>query len=351
MRRTSIAFVVLLLVFPVVADEARDKAIHDARVLVDEGKADQAIVALKKLVAADPSDSTATYELAVAYGAKGDNANCRSTLEPVAETKGDNQTKILSMLGNCLDQLGESNKAIAVYRRGLEGAPDDPDLLFNLAITLIQKGKTDEGRELLKHDIVKNPIHRSAHLVLGQVFEMQGFVVPATFSYLHFLALAPPSNRAAIAAGRLSKLLALGAQKTKEGATLNIGSMARKEEGDYSAMQLMIALARARATGADTKTQTELEVMQGQIASTIAVFLELRNTDQDNDFTTQVQVPFFASMKKANVTAAFIEIALDPLKLAGSEEWMKNYRKEIDAYYAWLQLPEITRPAVLLPKK
>src|ERR1700686_2928067 len=98
MRRTSIALVLLLTTVPSFADEARDKAIHDARVLVDEGKADQAIFALKKLVATDPSDATATYELAVAYGAKGDNANCRATLEPVAETKGDNQTKILSML-------------------------------------------------------------------------------------------------------------------------------------------------------------------------------------------------------------------------------------------------------------
>src|SRR5260221_7656260 len=148
------------------------------------------------------------------------------------------------MLGNCLDQLGESEKAIAAYRHSLAIAPDDSGSLFNLAITLIQHGKTDEGRELLKHDIEKNPLHASAHLVLGQVFEGQGFHVPAIFSYLHFLALEPASKRSTMAAGHLAKLLTLGYEKTKEGANITVDTNARKEEGDYSAMQMMIAIAR-----------------------------------------------------------------------------------------------------------
>src|ERR1700686_4803992 len=163
MFRTSIAFALLVVAFPVVADEARGKAIHDATVLVDEGKVDQAIAALKKLVAEDPADTTAAYELGLAYAAKGDNANCRATLDPIADAKGPNQVKAVGMLGNGLDQLGETDKAIAVYRHGLELAPDDSGLLFNLAITLIQHDKADEGRELLKHDIEKSTEHASAH--------------------------------------------------------------------------------------------------------------------------------------------------------------------------------------------
>src|SRR5258706_2743561 len=182
MFRTSVALALLLAAFSSLADESRTKAIHDATVLVDQGKVEQAIAALKKLVADDPSDAMAAYELGLAYAAKGDNANCRATLEPLATTKSGNHALILGMLGNCLDHLGKSEKAIAAYRRGLEEAPDDSGLLFNLAVTLVQHGKADEGRELLKHDIEKNPMHASAHLVLGQVFEAQGFHVPATFA-------------------------------------------------------------------------------------------------------------------------------------------------------------------------
>src|SRR4051812_32149954 len=161
MLRTSFALVLLLTAFSSVAEETRTKAIHDATVLVDEGKVDQAIAALKKLVADDPNDVLAAYELGLAYAAKGDSANCRATLEPLAETKSGIRAQALGMLGSCLDQMGESDKAIAVYRRGLKDAPDDSGLLFNLAVTLVRHGKGDEGRELLKHDIEKNPMHAS----------------------------------------------------------------------------------------------------------------------------------------------------------------------------------------------
>lgn len=348
MLRISVALALLLAAFSVAADEARTKAIHDATVLVDQGKVDQAISALKKLVANDAKDETATYELGLAYAAKGDNANCRTTLEPLAETKTTNSTHILGMLGNCLDQMGDTEKAIAVYRRGLADAPDDSGLLFNLAITLIQKNKIDEGRELLKHDIEKNPTHASAHLVLGQMFEEQGFYVPATFSFLHFLALEPGSKRSATAAGHLSKLLDRGYEKTKEGANITIDPSARKEEGDYTSMQLMIATARA-ASEIDEKKQTDIEKGQRQVSSLITMFVESAEKER-NDFTSRVQTPFFTSMSKANVVDAFAAIALSPLELPGTLEWWKAHDKEISAYFDWIG-PQLQRPAVILPGK
>jgi len=347
MIRTSFALVLLLAAFSSVADEARNKAIHDATVLVDEGKIEQAIAALKKLVADDPSDALAAYELGLAYAAKGDNANCRATLEPLAETKSSVRAQVLGMLGNCLDQMGESDKAIAAYRRGLESAPDESGLLFNLAVTLVRHGKADEGRELLKHDIEKNPMHASAHLVLGQVFEAQGFYVPATFSYLHFLALEPASSRSAIAASRLSQLLGRGFEKTKAGANITIDTSARKEEGDYTGMQMMIAIARG-ATIEKKKKLTEFEELQGQLSSMIVMFVELAGAEHD-DFTSRVQTPFFTSMHKANLSDSFAGVALATLKLPGTEPWAKAHEKEISAYFDWIR-PQLLRPTVILPK-
>jgi tetratricopeptide (TPR) repeat protein len=347
MLRTFFALALLLIAFSSVADESRTKAIHDATVLVDEGKVDQAIAALKKLVANDPSDALAAYELGLAYAAKGDSANCRATLEPLATAKTTNPEQVLGMLGNCLDQLGESDKAIAVYRRGLEKAPDDSGLLFNLAVTLVQHGKADEGRELLKHDIEKNPMHASAHLILGQVFEAQGFHVPATFSFLHFLALEPASSRSAIAASHLSKLLGRGFEKTKQGANITIDTSARKEEGDYTGMQMMIAIARG-ATIEKKRKLTDFEELQGQLSSMIVMFVELAGAEHD-DFTSRVQTPFFTSMNKANMSDTFAGIAISTLKLPGTEAWAKAHEKEISAYFDWIR-PQLLRPAVILPK-
>jgi Flp pilus assembly protein TadD len=347
MLRTSFVLALLLTAFSAFADDTRAKAIHDATLLVDQGRVDEAIAALKKLAAEEPTDTMAAYELGLAYAAKGDNANCRKTLEPLAEMPSANHTRVLSMLGNCLDQIGESDKAIAAYRRGLEESPDDSGLLFNLAVTLTQRGKIDEARKLLKHDAEKNPAHASGHLALAQVFEAQGFFVPATFSYLHFLALEPESKRAAAAADHLSKLLGRGFQETKQGANITIDTGARKEEGDFTAMQMMMAIARG-ATVVDKKKTSDFEKLHGQLSTFITMFVESSDAAHA-DFTSRVQTPLFTAMSKANVIDAFAGIALSPLKLAGTQEWAKAHDKEISAYFNWIR-PQIESPRVLLPK-
>src|SRR5256885_10024687 len=58
----------------------------------------------------------------------------RSILEPLADTAKD-RVNALGMLGNCLDELGQRDKAIDAYRRGLKLAPTDSQLTFNLAVT------------------------------------------------------------------------------------------------------------------------------------------------------------------------------------------------------------------------
>lgn len=352
MLRISITLALLLGAFASVADETHAKAINNAinnaTVLVDQGRIDEAITILKNVVAADPADTTAVYELGLAYAAKGDNMNCRATLEPLADKATANHPRVLSVLGSCLDQLGESKMAIAMYRRGLKEAPDEAGLLFNLAVTLIQHGQTDEGRELLKHDVEKNPAHASAHLALGQVFETQGFYIPAMMSYLHFLAVEPASDRALAAARHLSKLLDRGFAETNQGANITIDPNERKEEGDYGAMQMMISIAHA-ASAIDKKKQTKMEKASGQLSDFIAMFVESGGEGHD-DFTSRVQTPFFASMNKANLVGVFSGVALSLLELPGTEEWSRAHDKEFHAYLEWIQ-PQLKRPMVTLPKK
>ncbi|HEV7425085.1 MAG TPA: tetratricopeptide repeat protein [Thermoanaerobaculia bacterium] len=347
MLRTSIVLALLFAAVSTFADDARPKAVHNATVLVDEGKVDEAIAALKKLAADDPADIDTAYELGLAYAAKGDNANCRKVLEPLAEIKSDSRGRILGMLGNCLDQMGESEKAIAAYRRGLQDAPDDSGLLFNLAVTLFQRGEGDEARDLLKQDVEKNPAHASGHLVLAQVFEAQGFYVPATFSYLHFLALEPASKRSAIAATHLSQLLGRGFEKTKKGANITIDPAARKEEGDYTSMQMMMAIARGGSV-LDDKKSSDFEKLQDQLSVFITMFVE-SSDKAHGDFTSRVQAPLFEAMTKAKVADTFAGIALASLKLAGTEQWAKSHEKEITAYFDWIR-PQLQRPGVILPK-
>jgi len=309
--------------------------------LVDSGKVDEAITALKAIVAAHPDNATAKYELALAYSAKGDPEHCRQILEPMADT-----ADALGMLGNCYDDLGQRDKAVATYQRGLKLAPTDSQLTYNLAVTLAQTGKLDEARELLKTDTRANPWHASGHLLLAKIFEAQNFRVPAAFSYLHFLAL-EPSPRANDAAAHLQALLNLGFEKTKEGANITIDTNARTEEGDYGPMQMAFALAAASSTLEKNAKLSDFEKASTQVALTIALFIE--QAGGHDDYTGVVQRPFFASMEKAKLVDTFAAIAVTPLRLKGTDEWVKSHGKDLARYSEWIA-PQMRRPGVTTSK-
>src|SRR5690242_3777931 len=113
------ALLIALLLFAQPPDDVAQR-INAATALVDAGRLDDGIAALKQIVADHPESETAKYELALAYMGKGDAEHCRAVLEPMADTATEHRLRVLSVLGSCLDELGQSDKAIEIYRRGLK---------------------------------------------------------------------------------------------------------------------------------------------------------------------------------------------------------------------------------------
>lgn len=102
----------------------------------------------------DPSSDLAAYELALTYSAKGDHAECIALLEPrVKAKKNEYRSAMYAILGNCYDNGGDPERAIATYRRGLKVDRNDTQLLYNLAVTLAGRGELDEARKLLKQQL------------------------------------------------------------------------------------------------------------------------------------------------------------------------------------------------------
>ena len=324
-------------------------AIAEATAMMDAGKVDEAIAKLKAVLAAEPSNTSAQYELGLAYGQKGDATQCRDTMQPLADRRSELQIKALGMLGNCLDELGDRKKAMDTYRRGLKIAPDDAQLNFNLAVTLVQMGKGDEARAVGKHGATKNRWYASQHYLLGKVFAAQGYTVPAILSYLHFLALEPAGTRAVDAATSLRRLLGQGVEKTSKGYNINVDMNAPKDEGDYSALQMMVTLLAggAAAEKAETK-KSEFEEAASQISAIVAMYVEMEDKGPAN-YTRDVQRPFFAAMQKEKLTDTFAAIALMSLRLPGMTEWAKAHEESVETYLAWIQPQRGPAPVLLAP--
>ena len=328
--RKCVVILALLFALPLAADNAQ--RIREAVALHDAGKYDEAIAIYKAVLADDHSNDSAAYELALTYDAKQDFANCRALLEPRLAKPGPFQAAMYAVLANCLEGAGQADRAIATYRKGLAIAPNDSQLLYNLAVSLASRSGYDEARALLERELRVRPDHGSGHLLLAQIFAEQRFRAPAVAEYLRFLAVEPASERSKPAGEALLGLLNLGVErKGEKNVKVTLDPDSPKEEGDYSGVETGMALVSgARFT--DEKKLTEFDRTRDQIVTVVSILVE---TAEGSNYTAQVNVPFFAELRKKELLDAFAAIVLLPLNLPGQGEWLKKNARAIQAYQAF----------------
>ena len=120
--------------------------IREGTALHDAGRHDEAIARYLQALGLAPDDSTARYELAFSYHAKKDYARCLEATRVGLREPGDNEARLYSIAGNCLDDSGRSDEAVATYREGLGKHPDDARLRCNLAVAFWRRTRTPEWR-------------------------------------------------------------------------------------------------------------------------------------------------------------------------------------------------------------
>ena len=332
MRRITGLFALLVAV-PLLADVKQ--LVNEGIALHDQGRYDEAIAKYNAALAEDPSSDLAAYELAFAYHAKGDFAQCKTILEPRVKTKNPYRVEMHGILGNCYDMGGDPARAIETYRRGLKIDGNDTQLLYNLAVTLTVKGDYDEARKLLKKELAINPNHRSGHYALAQVFDAQNFRVPATLSYLRFLSVEPSGERAKAAASRAVTLLGAGVErKDEQNISITIDSNSRKEEGDFSATEMMMALAGATQSLPENENKSDFEKTLGHVITTLAMVVE--GPDKKRNYTATQLVPFFRTLSDRKLLEAYAATAISSLGLAGGDEWRLAHADEIQAYMQFM---------------
>jgi tetratricopeptide (TPR) repeat protein len=111
------------------------------KLLVDEGKAREALFYLNRAAQVNPHDYENVYELARAYADKGDYQRARTqarSLLTVQDEAGPGKAELHHLLGDVDEKLGNSLEAVREYQRAAELSPSEPNLY-------------DWGAELLMH--------------------------------------------------------------------------------------------------------------------------------------------------------------------------------------------------------
>src|ERR1051325_8776116 len=224
---------------PSPSTERQDAVIREGLSLQNGGDFDGAIKKYEEVLAENPSNTPALYELSFAYSAKKDYKKSLEVAYRGAQYKSEELRHFYLIIGNDLDILGNAGEAIEVYRKGLKLFPDESLLHFNLALAYKNAGKPEDARKSAKAALAANPQHPASHLLLASLFHGGGYRVPALLAAARFLALESDTQRAGLALRILREPLSGGATQGKDSNTINIfvDMNSKKDEGDFSTME------------------------------------------------------------------------------------------------------------------
>lgn len=180
------------------SDEDKSIALTVLGVIFDEkGRYPQAIDYLKKAISYDPKNIYAYYDLAVAYKHDGRVSDARATIQK-AKDIAPNDAKVALLAGNLLYDSNDPKAAMESYKEGLSNTPDDPHLVYNLALTQYKQGMIPEAIENFRKAIQISRIGQIAefsHGHLGSIFYHREDLNGAEHHFREAIAIKPNDAR------------------------------------------------------------------------------------------------------------------------------------------------------------
>jgi tetratricopeptide (TPR) repeat protein len=317
--------------------EAQTAAVREGVALHERGDFDGAIRKYEAVLAENPANTTALYELGFSYYAK---KEYRKALEVAYRGAGYQSNQLAGfylLIGNNLDLAGEPDKAIEVYKKAIKLFPDDGLLHYNLALTYRNKGKLDEARKTLKVGLAAAPEHASSHLMLALIFHNGGYKVPALLAAARFLALEHSTQRSTAAVRLVRAVLGGGATAGNKPNEINLSLdlNSKKDEGDFTTIETVLGLSGALALTDKEKDKTEAQKLVGQMETVLAVLAEQGEKKQPPTFVRQFYVPYFVEMKQRGHVEAFVYHALKSSGLPGVREWTESNSGRVMQFLIW----------------
>jgi len=322
---------------PTPVTDSQKRLMQEGIALHDRGDYDGAIAKYQQVLNENPTSDWALYELAFSYQMKKD---YRKSLEygyKGVRYKSDKLGEFYVVIGNSLDDLGESKKAVDVYQRGIKIQPDNHYLYYNLAITYSRLNNLEEAKKNLKKAVFLNPDHASSHAALAQLFQNTRYRTPALFAVMRFLVIEPRSRRTASAYKIFSDILSGGATPGKNPNEINIfmDLGAKKDEGDFGAIDLTLGLSSAVGATEKNKNKTEAQRLVDQLNTLLAIVSEQDPKADKTKFTWRYYIPYFIELKQKNYVEPFAYYISQASGLPGVVEWLQANEARVNEFLSW----------------
>lgn len=322
---------------PASSTPEQQELIREGTAAHDAGKYDAAIADYKQVLEQSPDNVNAMYELSFTYFTTKDYKDSIAMARHGAKCQSNLLPQFYMILGNSLDDSGKHQEAIDIYRAAIKESPATALLHYNLALSFFRSAQMEEAKIELEQSVSLDPNHASSHYLLGRTYQQLGYRVPAVLALSRFLILEPNSPRSPAAIDELNHLISAGITPTagaKPGdLTITVPfAGAKKDEGDFSSVELGLSLGVVAAQTEKGKQESQLINIEGAYAAMADVMSRMKR----NGFAARYYAPFFAAMQDQNLTTAFVSQAFQRAHLSGANEWVAQNDADVKKYQAWL---------------
>ncbi|MEO5930511.1 MAG: tetratricopeptide repeat protein [Candidatus Kapaibacterium sp.] len=303
---------------PVPSTEEQARLIDQGTAMHDNQDFEGAIEKYRQVLAANPDNVDALYELSYAQLEKGDYAAAIESAEHGIIYKSELLPLFYITLGTGYDALNETKKAIDAYVRGIKDAPEHYLLHYNLAVTYANTKRYQESGESFRRAVVLKPDHPSSHFGIGNIYLITGNRVPAICALSRFLVLEPLSTRSDAALAALETIInppldSVVVEKKKKG----------KADGDFPLTQKILAVPDSSAGD-----------MDGTVERFRAIFSALAG-EQNQGFAGGYYAPYFAEIVRRKFTEPFCYYIFQSSGDGDVRKWLKANEGSVKSFLAW----------------
>jgi tetratricopeptide (TPR) repeat protein len=247
------------------------------------------------------------------------------------------------LIGSAFDSLGDPQKAIETYRKGIQIVPDAAMLYYNMGVTYLESLKNpDEARRALEKAAAIDPREPAFQLMLGQVFQTGSYKTPALLAFSTYLILEPTGPRSLSAYGFWRAILRGGIETRQAGSPDNMirdaaaaSAPSKTDEGDFSDFEKAITLSQQTVIAEMDGGAEEMPALLAHVNRLFAL-LAARSPERDRGtFAAARYLPFFGELKEKSYVEPFVYWAIQRAPVAGVREWLAANQSRVREFVTW----------------
>lgn len=323
------------------------------RLLINEGvklhdskKYSEAVAKYEQVLAENPDNTVAIYELAMSHFTMGNKVKAMETAHRGSKYKSDELALFYGVMANVVDDVGKPLEAEKIYRDAIKILGDDKEnfphlseLHYNLAVTYVRQKKYTEARPELKKAVEFNHKYPSPHFLIALVYNGTKYKIPAMVSAARLISLEFNSARTKQAADIISGILKAPQKDSKTGnINLFMDLNAPKDEGDFGMYDLMLGTLMI-ANEKEDKGKSENELFAEALDSLFAMITEDKKLKAT--FIGKNYVPFLADMKKQNHTKPFAYLVRYHSGDKDALKWITENDARLVAFVNWAKVYQL----------